>query len=107
MDSKYMLIKHHNATKGPKDDTNFTIRGIPTIQCYKPTYILAYKTYDTEIIKQTITEEITALPQIPVKTRQTKDTYRSKCKLIFRLQVYRFRNQVEGVNSVEKENLVE
>ena len=39
---------------------------------YKPTYILTDKVYDTEIIKQTITEETTALPQIHVKTRQNK-----------------------------------
>jgi hypothetical protein len=63
---------------------------------------LADKAYDTEIIKQTITEETTALPQIPVKTIQKSGTYRSKCRAIFRPQVYRFRNQVEGVNSVEK-----
>ena len=104
VDSKYMLIRHHNATKGPKYDTNFAIRAI---RCYKRTYILADKAYDTEIIKQTITEETTALPQIPVKTRQKSGTYRSKCRAIFRPRVYRFRNQVEGVNSVEKENLVE
>jgi hypothetical protein len=64
-----MLIRHHNATKGPKYDINFAISAI---RCYKPTYILADKAYDTEIIKQTITEETTALPQIPVKTRQNK-----------------------------------
>ncbi|AWX31859.1 transposase [Methanosphaera sp. BMS] len=65
-------------------------------------YILADKAYDTEIIKQTIIEETTALPEIPVKTRQKRGTYRSKCRVIFRPRVYRFRNQVEGVNSVEK-----
>jgi len=69
---------------------------------YKPTYILADKAYDTEIIKQTITEETTALPPIPVKTRQKSGTYRSKCRAIFRPQIYRFKNQVEGANSVEK-----
>ena len=69
VDSQYMLIRHHNATKGPKYDINFAISAI---RCYKPTYILADKAYDTEIIKQTITEETTALPQIPVKTRQNK-----------------------------------
>ena len=67
-----MLIRHHNAIKGPKYDTNFAINAIWAIRCYKPTYILADKAYDTEIIKQTITEETTALPQIPVKTRQNK-----------------------------------
>ena len=102
VDSEYMLIRHHNATKGPKYDTNFAISAIRAIRCYKPTYILADKAYDTEIIKQTIAEETTALPQIPVKTRQKSGTYRTKCRAIFRPQVYRFRNQVEGVNSVEK-----
>ena len=97
-----MLIRHHNATKGPKYDTNFAISAIRAIQSYKPIYILADKAYDTELIKQTIVEETTALPQIPVKTRQKSGTYRSKCRTIFRPQVYRFRNQVEGVNSVEK-----
>ena len=37
-----------------------------------------------------------------MKTRQKNGTYRTKCRAIFRPQVYRFRNQVEGVNSVEK-----
>ena len=72
VDSQYMLIRHHNATKGPKYDTNFAISAIRAIRCYKPTYILTDKAYDTEIIKQTITEETTALPPIPVKTRQKK-----------------------------------
>ena len=48
-----MLIRHHNAIKGPKYDTNFAISAISAIRCYKPTYILADKAYDTEIIKQT------------------------------------------------------
>lgn len=81
VDSQYMLIRHHNAIKGPKYDTNFAISAI---RCYKPTYILADKAYDTEIIKQTIIEETTVLPQIPVKTRQKSGTYRSKCGAIFR-----------------------
>ena len=102
VDSEYMLIRHHNAIKGPKYDTNFAISAIRAIRCYNPTYILADKAYDTELIKQTIVEETTALPQIPVKTRQKSGTYRSKCRTIFRPQLYRFRNQVEGVNSVEK-----
>ena len=67
-----MLIRHHNAIKGPKYDTNFAISTIRAIWCYKPTYILADKAYDTEIIKQTITEETSALTQISVKTRQKK-----------------------------------
>ncbi len=102
VDSKYMLIRHPNAIKGPKYDTNFAISAIRAIQSYKPTYILADKAYDTELIKQTIVEETTALPQIPVKTRQKSGVYRSKCRTIFRPQVYKFRNQVEGVNSLEK-----
>ena len=97
-----MLIRHQNAIKGPKYDTNFAISAIRSIKCYNPTYILADKAYDTELIKKTIVEETTALPQIPVKTRQKSGTYRSKSRTIFRPQVYRFRNQVEGVNSVEK-----
>ena len=35
------------------------------------------KAYVTEIIKQTFTEETTALQQIPVKTRQKSVTYKS------------------------------
>ena len=97
-----MLIRHHNTIKRPKYDTNFTISAIRAIRCYNPTYILADKAYDTELIKQTIVEETTALPQIPVKTRQKSGTYRSKYRTIFRPQIYRFKNQVEGVNSVEK-----
>jgi len=107
IDSKYMLIRHHNATKGPKYDTNFAISAIKTIKKFKPKYILADKAYDTEKIKKTIIEETTALPQIPTKKGQKTGIYRSKCRAIFRPQVYRFRNQVEGVNSVEKENSVE
>ena len=53
-------------------DTNFAISAIRSIKCYNPTYILADKAYDTELIKKTIVEETTALPQIPVKTRQKK-----------------------------------
>jgi len=102
VDSEYMLIRHHNATKGPKYDTNFAISVIRAIRSYNPSYILADKAYDTELIKQTIVEETTALPQILVKTRQKTGKYRSKSRTIFRPQVYRFRNQVEGVNSVEK-----
>jgi hypothetical protein len=64
-----MLIRHHNATKGPKYDTNFAIRAI---RCYKRTYILADKAYDTEIIKQTITEETTALPLDTCKNKTKK-----------------------------------
>ncbi|MBE6487763.1 MAG: hypothetical protein E7Z86_03520 [Methanosphaera stadtmanae] len=59
--------------KDQKYDTNFVIsaiRAIRAIRCYKPTYILVDKAYDTEIIKQRITEETTALLQILVKTRQ-------------------------------------
>ena len=67
-----MLIRHYNAIKGPKYYINFAISAISAIWCYKATYILADKVYDTEVIKQTIIEETTALPQIPVKTRQKK-----------------------------------
>ena len=87
-----MLIRHQNAIKGPKYDTNFAISAIRSIKCYNPTYILADKAYDTKLIKKTIVEETTALPQIPVKTRQKSGTYRSKSRTIFRPQVYRFRN---------------
>ena len=69
MDSQYMLIRHYNAIKGPKYDTNFAISAI---RCYKPTYILADKAYDTEIIKQTITEETTALPLDTCKNKTKK-----------------------------------
>ena len=69
VDSQYMLIRHHNAIKGPKYDTNFAISAI---RCYKPTYILADKAYDTEIIKQTITEETTALPLDTCKNKTKK-----------------------------------
>ena len=62
VDSQYMLIRHYNAIKGPKYDTNFAISAISAIWCYKLTYILADKAYGTEIIKQTITEETTVLP---------------------------------------------
>jgi hypothetical protein len=72
VDSKYMLIRHHNATKGPKYDTNFAISAIQAIRCYKPTYILTDKAYDTEIIKQTITEETTALPLDTCKNKTKK-----------------------------------
>ena len=71
VDSKYML-RHHNAIKGPKYDTNFAISAIRAIRCYKPTYILADKVYDTEIIKQTITEETTALPLDTCKNKTKK-----------------------------------
>ena len=37
-----------------------------------------------------------------MKTRQKSGTYKSKSRTIFRPQIYRFRNQVEGVNSLEK-----
>lgn len=87
VDSEYMLIRHYNATKGPKYDTKFAISATRAIQSYKPIYILADKAYDTELIKQTIVEETTALPQIPVKTRQKSGVYRSKCRTIFRQQV--------------------
>ena len=33
-------------------DTNFTISAIRSIKCYNPTYILADKAYDTELIKK-------------------------------------------------------
>ena len=72
MDSQYMLIRHHNAIKGPKYDTNFAISAIRAIRCYKPTYILTDKAYDTEIIKQTITEETTALPLDTCKNKTKK-----------------------------------
>ncbi|WP_162685726.1 transposase [Methanosphaera sp. BMS] len=39
VDSKYMLIRHHNATKGPKYDINFAISAIRAIRCYKPIHI--------------------------------------------------------------------
>ena len=74
VDSQYMLIRHHNATKGPKYDTNFAISAIRTIQCYKPTYILADKTYDRKIIKQTITEENNHITP-DICTNKTKKWY--------------------------------
>ena len=52
-----MLIRHYNAIKGPKYDTNFAISAI---RCYKPTYILADKAYDTNAIRTCINEEIKA-----------------------------------------------
>lgn len=102
IDSEYMLIRHHNAQKGPKFDTNFAIPAIRSIKKYKPKYILADKAYDSEKIKKVIVEETTALPQIPVKTRQKTGLYRSKCRTIFNSNIYKYRNQVEGVNSVQK-----
>ena len=33
-------------------DTNFAISAIRSIKCYNPTYILADKAYDTELIKK-------------------------------------------------------
>ena len=102
IDSKYMLIRHYNALKGPKFDTVFAISAIRAIKKYKPRYILADRAYDSEIIKKTIVEETTALPQIPVKTRQKSGKYRSKCRVIFLKPVYNFRNQVECVNSIQK-----
>ena len=67
-----MLIRHYNAIKGPKYDINFAISAIRAIRCYKPTYILADKAYDTEIIKQTITEETTVLPLDICKNKAKK-----------------------------------
>ena len=72
VDSQYMLIRHHNVIKGSKYDINFVISVIWAIWCYKPTYILADKAYDTEIIKQTIPEETTALPLDTCKNKTKK-----------------------------------
>ena len=54
-------------------DTNFTISTIRSIKYYNPTYILADKAYDTELIKKksNCRRKTTALPQIPVnKTKK-------------------------------------
>ena len=67
-----MLIRHYNAIKGLKYDINFVISAISAIGCYKSTYILADKVYGTEVIKQTITEETTALPLDTCKNKTIK-----------------------------------
>ena len=101
-----MLIRHQNTIKGPKYDTNFAISAIRSIKCYNPTYILADKAYDTKLIKKkTIVEETTALPQIPVnKTKKVEHTGQN-LEQYSDPQVYRFKNQVEEVNSVEKKKI--
>ena len=85
-------------------DTNFAISAIRSIKCYNPTYILADKAYDTELIKKkTIVEETTALPQNTCENKTKKVEHTSQnLEQYFRPQVYRFKNQVERVNSVEK-----
>lgn len=102
IDSKYMLIRHYNALKGPRFDSIFAIPAIRSITKYEPKYIIADRAYDSEEIKKTIVEETTALPQIPVKTRQKKGKYRSKCRVVFNKKEYNQRNMVESVNSIIK-----
>lgn len=71
-----------------------------SIKEYKPKYILADKTYNTEKIKKTIIEKTTAIPQ--TKKHQKTGKYRTKYRAIFWQKIYNYRNQVECVNSVEK-----
>jgi len=57
---------------------------------YKPTYILADKAYDTEIIKQRITEETTTLPQIPVNKTKKAVPIEASVEQYSDLIIYRF-----------------
>ena len=85
-------------------DTNFAISAIRSIKCYNPTYILADKAYDTELIKKkTIVEETTTLPQNTCENKTKKVEHTSQNLEQYSEHKYTdSETLVEGVNSLEK-----
>lgn len=77
------MILNYAANRDQKHDTQFAIPSIRQLKTYKPHYILADKSHDTEAIKKCINKEEGAFDQIPLKTQAKTGHYRLNNATIF------------------------
>jgi len=78
---------YYQTSSGPKYDTQFAKPALRQIKKYKPDYIVADKSYDTEFIRKCVNEELKAFDQIPLKNRAKKGECRLKSRAIFRKKI--------------------